>query len=85
MTPDQLPPGLRVKPLEWERAKGIPDEIWNSRNYTVGRYPFDDGQWHFSLHNPLQRTQCESLSAAKAACQRHHEEQVCAQLEIVNG
>jgi len=86
MTPDQLPPGVRVKALEWARAKGISDEIWYSGGYCAGRYSFDDGQWHYSLSDaPLKRTPCKSLNAAKAACQRHHEEQVCAQLEIVNG
>lgn len=85
MTPDQLPAGLRVKALEWKFNAG--SQKWTARPYEILRVT--EGNWAPALyadgmHEWLSASSCGEDNA-KAICQRHHEEQVCAQLEIVNG
>ena len=84
MPPDQLPPGLRVKALEWS-------DSWFGSSaglqlYSTGKHINESGFWARSRHcYPMRTSEFATLEEAKAACQRHHELQVCAQLEIVNG
>ena len=75
MTPDQLPPGLRVKALEWDGFDADPYSVCKGL----------DGLWLAWYGHEFCDVALDSEIEAKAACQRHHEEQICAQLEIVNG
>ena len=79
MTPDQLPAGLRVKALEWNGN-------WCSQYKVIAL--LDGGATafvHLGRNSYNEIGDFPNKEAAKTACQRHHEEQVCAQLEIVNG
>ncbi len=79
-----------VEALEWNFLDDIREWIaGEDHGYTV--WQGTDGNWYTNFEheaNLFQPTACpfhDSAEAAKAACQRHHEELVCAQLEIVNG
>ena len=78
MTPDQLPAGLRVKALEWNGN-------WCEQYKTIAIFDGVTAFVHLGGNSYNEIGDFRNLEAAKAACQRHHEEQVCAQLEIVNG
>lgn len=79
--------GLRVKPLEWE----IIIQAWNNNYefYRAGYYEAlleDDGRYVTFLDgNEIDITKYASLDEAKAACQAHHESQVLALLESIEG
>ena len=85
MTPDQLPPGVRVKAPEWV-DDGFDGAAWQpspNDRYSVF-LTASSGKW-VARYNSNEIARDFTKTQAQAACQRRHEEQVCAQLEIVNG
>jgi len=70
--------GLRVKPLEWMEHSAR----WLNERYVV----FHDKGWHaFRLHNSIDDIAHATAAEAKTACQAHHESQVLALLESIEG
>ena len=70
--------GLRVKPLKW----GGNPERWTNERYVI----FNNNGWHaFHSHRSIDDIEHATSEAAKAACEAHHEAQVLALLEQVEG
>lgn len=81
MTPDQLPAGLRVKALEWSEPRQLGDAKFRDAKGCGFMYIDFIGLdvSVIGMGGTFDRV------VDSAAAQLHHEEQVCAQLEIVNG
>ena len=83
MTPDQLPPGVRVKALPWRDhenySMAVTDgpQLWYAFD-THATVPNPDGGANLQIH-------ATSRADAKEKTQHYLAKKVCAQLEIVNG
>lgn len=69
----------RIKPLEWELIKGSEETYYQA--YGVNRYCIGLGGGKFTVGCVGFRKVCNSLEPAKAAAQRHHEQQLMKWLE----
>ncbi len=78
--------GLRVKPLEWSRTVYIE---WVAHTEFTGRmgrlYSILMILDKFKIQCATDETLYSTLGDAQAVCQRHHESQVLALLEQVEG
>lgn len=83
MTPDQLPPGLRVKALPWRdhdnHSIAVTDGpgLWYAFD-THATVPNPDGGFNLQIH-------ATSRADAKEKAQQYRARQLCAQLEIEPG
>lgn len=74
----------KVKALEWVNSKHTPDSYTKCRQYVARR---ENGKWYgiFDGRGKGVRGTSNTLEAAQAACQAHHEQRVLGYLVEVAG
>ena len=84
MTPDQLPPGVRVKALSGSAQKEFQTKF-ESRNYTVGAIHLMMGRWHFFVGQPIAAYPVRVSFRSQSRLPTPPRRTGVLQLEIVNG